>query len=225
MTNADLSFTPAWQLREWIASGQLSPMELTTHMLRRIDELNPKLNAFLTVCGDEAVAAAKQAEEQALRGEAMGPLHGIPVPIKDLSRTAGIRTTRGSLIYKDDVPTDDDMVVARIKAAGGIVVGKTNTPEFGHRGTTENLLGDPCPQSVGPTDDTGRLQWRLRGSGGVRNGVHRAGERRRRLDPRARQLLRGLWLQAIAGPRAEHLQRSGRLEHLWRGWSALARCP
>ena len=70
MTNADLSFTPAWQLREWIASGQLSPVDLTTHMLRRIEELNPKLNAFLTVCGDEAVAAAKQAEVQALRGEA-----------------------------------------------------------------------------------------------------------------------------------------------------------
>ena len=144
MTNADLSFTPAWQLREWIAAGQLSPVELTAHALQRIEELNPKLNAFLTVCGDEAIAAAKQAEEQALRGEAVGPLHGIPVPIKDLSRTAGVRTTRGSLIFKDDVPTVDDMVVARIKAAGGIVIGKTNTPEFGHRGTTENLLGDPC---------------------------------------------------------------------------------
>ena len=66
------------------------------------------------------------------------------MPIKDLSRTAGIRTTRGSLIFKDDVPDADDMVVSSIKGAGGIVIGKTNTPEFGHRGTTENLLGDPC---------------------------------------------------------------------------------
>ena len=144
MTNAELSFIPAWRLRQWIASRQLSPVELVTHFLQRIDELNPKLNAFLTVCADEAVADAKRAEAQAVKGEPLGALHGLPVPIKDLSRTAGVRTTRGSLIFKDEVPTADDMVVARIKAAGGIVIGKTNTPEFGHRGTTENLLGDPC---------------------------------------------------------------------------------
>ncbi len=143
MTDTDLAFTPAWRLRELIDDMQLSPVELTTHLLRRIEEINPRLNAFLTVCADEALAAARLAEEQTARGESMGPLHGISVPIKDLSRTAGVRTTRGSLLYKDDVPDTDDMVVASIKAAGGIVIGKTNTPEFGHRGTTENLLGGP----------------------------------------------------------------------------------
>ncbi|MDE2968979.1 MAG: amidase [Chloroflexota bacterium] len=144
MTDTDLAFTPAWRLRQLIDGKQLSPVELTTHLLERINALNPKLNAFLTVAADEALAAARSAVEQSARGEPGGPQHGIPVPIKDLSRTAGIRTTRGSLIFKDDVPDADDMVVSSIKGAGGIVIGKTNTPEFGHRGTTENLLGDPC---------------------------------------------------------------------------------
>ena len=143
MTNNEMTFATARQLRRWIADKQVSPVEIVSHFLERIEALNPQLNAFLTVCADEALAEAKRAEEETLRGEERGPLHGLPVPIKDLSRTAGIRTTRGSLIFKDDVPAEDDMVVARIKAAGGIVIGKTNTPEFGHRGTTENRLGEP----------------------------------------------------------------------------------
>ena len=144
MNDVDLAFTPAWQLREWIGEQKLSPVDLVSTYLGRIESLDPQLNAFLTVCGDEALAAAKIAEEQVMRGEALGALHGIPVPIKDLHRTAGIRTTRGSLIFKDDVPDTDDLVVARIRDAGAIIIGKTNTSEFGHRGTTENLLGEPC---------------------------------------------------------------------------------
>ena len=73
-----------------------------------------------------------------------GPLHGLPVPIKDLNATKGIRTTRGSRMFKDDVPDEDDVIVERVKAAGGIIIGKTNTPEFGHRGTTEHMIGEPC---------------------------------------------------------------------------------
>ena len=144
MDDAELAFTPAWQLRKWIGEQKLSPVELVEMSLRRIETLNPQLNAFLTICADEALAAAKLAENQVMSGEALGALHGIPVPIKDLNRTAGIRTTRGSLIFKDDVPDADDLVVARIRSAGAIITGKTNTPEFGHRGTTENLLGEPC---------------------------------------------------------------------------------
>ena len=144
MDDIELAFTPAWQLRKWIGQQKLSPVELVELSLRRIETLNPQLNAFLTVCANEALAAARYAEEQVMRGDTLGALHGIPVPIKDLNRTAGIRTTRGSLIYKDDVPDTDDLVVARIRAAGAIITGKTNTPEFGHRGTTENRLGDPC---------------------------------------------------------------------------------
>jgi aspartyl-tRNA(Asn)/glutamyl-tRNA(Gln) amidotransferase subunit A len=144
MDDIELAFTPAWQLRQWIGERKLSPVELVEMSLRRIETLNPQLNAFLTVCSDEALATAKLAEQQVIKGDALGALHGIPVPIKDLNRTAGIRTTRGSLIFKDDVPDADDLVVARIRAAGAIITGKTNTPEFGHRGTTENLLGEPC---------------------------------------------------------------------------------
>ncbi len=144
MNDGDLAFTPAWQLRQWIGEQKLSPVELVSTYLRRIESLDTQLNAFLTVCGDEALAAAKLAEEQVMHGDKLGALHGIPVPIKDLNRTAGIRTTRGSLIFRDDVPDSDDLVVARIRAAGAIIIGKTNTPEFGHRGTTENLLGEPC---------------------------------------------------------------------------------
>lgn len=140
----ELAFTPAYRLRALIASRELSPVELTELCLRRIQALNPRLNAFLTVSADEAMAAARAAEESVVHGDELGPLHGIPTSIKDLYLTAGIRTTRGSLIYKDWVPHEDDLVVERMKRAGAIIVGKTNTPEFGQSGTTENRLGDDC---------------------------------------------------------------------------------
>ena len=140
----ELAFTPAYRLRELIATSKLSPVELTELCLRRIEALNPRLNAFLTVTADEALAAAKIAEQAVVRGDELGPLHGIPTSIKDLVPTKGIRTTRGSLIYKDWVPDEDDLVVERIKKAGAMIMGKTNTPEFGQSGTTENRLGDDC---------------------------------------------------------------------------------
>lgn len=145
MTDKDgLAFTPAYRLRELIASRQISPVELTALCLRRIEALNPRLNAFLTVVADQALEAAREAEQAVMRGEDLGPLHGIPISIKDLVATRGIRTTRGSLIYKDWVPDEDDLAVERIRRAGAIIVGKTNTPEFGQSGTCENRLGDAC---------------------------------------------------------------------------------
>ena len=150
MATNELAFTPAWQLRERILRKELSPVEVTDYFLRRIDQLDPRLHAFLTVCGDEAVNAAKQAEAALARGQEVGPLHGLPIPIKDLIPTKGIRTTMGSLIYKDSVPDQDDIIVERIRGAGGIILGKSNTPEFGHRGTTENLLGDACRNPWNP---------------------------------------------------------------------------
>ncbi len=140
----DLAFTPAWELRDAIAAGQLSPVELVDLYLRRIDSLDPRLNAYLTVCADESLAAARLAQEAVAQRKPLGPLHGLPIPIKDLNQTKGIRTTRGSLLFKDFVPTSDEPMVERIRNAGAIILGKTNTPEFGHRGTTENLLGDAC---------------------------------------------------------------------------------
>ena len=144
MTDRELAFTPAWELAERMRKRDLSPVEVTEYFLRRIEALDGQLNAFLTVCGDEAMAQAREAEAALSRGDAVGPLHGLPVPIKDLNATKGVRTTRGSRFFKDEVPDEDDIIVERVKAAGGIIIGKTNTPEFGHRGTTENMIGEPC---------------------------------------------------------------------------------
>ena len=144
MDEKQLAFTPAWKQRDMIASGEISPVELTELYLRRIDNLNPKLNAYLTVVGDMAMGWAKEAEAAVQRGDALGPLHGVPISIKDLNATKGIRTTNGSLIFKDQVPDADDMVTERIRKSGAIILGKTNTPELGHKGSTENRLGEPC---------------------------------------------------------------------------------
>lgn len=148
--STELAFTPAYRLRELIAQKQLSPVELTEGCLERIETLNPRLNAFLTVAADGALRAAREAEEAVMSGDELGPLHGIPTSIKDLEDTKGIRTTKGSLVYKDRVPDQDELVVERIKAAGGIILGKTNTPEFGSSGTTENRLGDDCRNPWNP---------------------------------------------------------------------------
>ena len=144
MDEKQLAFTPAWKQRDMIASGEISPVELTELYLRRIDALNPKLNAYLTVVGDMAMGWAREAEAAVQRGDTLGPLHGVPISIKDLNATKGIRTTNGSLIFKDQVPDADDMVTERIRKSGAIILGKTNTPELGHKGSTENRLGEPC---------------------------------------------------------------------------------
>ncbi len=144
MDDRQLAFTPAWKQRDMIAAGEISPVELTELYLRRIDSLNPKLNAYLTVVGDMAMADAKEAEAAAQRGDSLAPLHGVPISVKDLNATKGIRTTNGSLISKDWVPDEDDIVTERIRRSGAIILGKTNTPEFGHKGSTENRLGEPC---------------------------------------------------------------------------------
>ncbi|MEE8158935.1 MAG: amidase [Dehalococcoidia bacterium] len=150
-TDNDLAFTPAYQLRKLIAQKKLSPVELTENCLRRIDSLNPRLNAFLTVCADEALKDARRAEEAVLNGGELRLLHGIPTSIKDLLPTKGIRTTKGSLVYKDWVPDEDDLLVKRIRESGAIILGKTNTPEFGHGGgVTENRLGDYCRNPWNP---------------------------------------------------------------------------
>lgn len=144
MTNESIAFATASELRRLVADKQASPVELTAMYLERIERLDTQLNAYLTVAGDEAMAAARAAEDAVMRGDVLGPLHGVPISVKDLEMTKGIRTTSGSLPFKDRVPDEDSIVVERVKAAGAIILGKTNTPEFGHRGTTENLLGEPC---------------------------------------------------------------------------------
>ncbi|MDP2920212.1 MAG: amidase [Dehalococcoidia bacterium] len=130
----------AVQLATAIKSRQLSPVEVTQAVLRRIELVNPKINAFCTIAAEQAVQQAKEAEKVIMRGDETGPLHGVPVSIKDSVYTRGIRTTIGSKLYEDFVPEQDAVVVERLKKAGAIIIGKTNTPEFCLMGITDNKL-------------------------------------------------------------------------------------
>jgi aspartyl-tRNA(Asn)/glutamyl-tRNA(Gln) amidotransferase subunit A len=118
---------------------ELSPLELLEHYLSRIDQVNPKLNAFVAVSADDARRAAKAAGDEIRSGRYKGPLHGIPLGIKDIIDTSGIRTTYGSAIFRNNIPEKDATVVSRLKEAGAIILGKTNTHEFAFGVTMENL--------------------------------------------------------------------------------------
>ena len=144
MASDSLSFTPASKLAQLIKTKKLSPVELVDHILGRIGELNPKLNAYLTIAEAEARSAARVAETAVMSGGDLPPLHGVPLSIKDLHFTRGTLTTGGSLVFRDFVPDEDSVVVERLRRAGAILLGKTNTPEFGLSATTENRLGDHC---------------------------------------------------------------------------------
>ncbi len=144
MAGRDLAFTPAWQLAKLFRRKKLSPVEFTRAVLDRIERFNPKLNAFLAVAADAAMAQAKVAEIRFSSGTELPSLLGLPISIKDLTHTKGIVSTGGSLAYKDFVPDEDAIAVERLRRAGAIIIGKTNTPEFGNSATTENRLGDDC---------------------------------------------------------------------------------
>src|SRR5271156_508621 len=137
---SELAFTSAAALAELIARKGISPVELIDAALDRIEKSQPTLNAFITVCAEEERAAAWEAEAAVMLGDPVGPLHGVPFAVKDLVNTAGVRTTFGSVALADNVPTADSPSVARLKAAGAILVGKTTTPEFGHKCFTEAPL-------------------------------------------------------------------------------------
>jgi amidase len=119
---------------------EVSAREVMTAHLTRIERVNPKVNAIVTLVGERALADAVRADELATRGGPLGVLHGLPIAHKDLVDTAGIRTTRGSLFYRDHVPTRDALIVTRIRAAGAITCGKTNTPELGAGSQTFNSV-------------------------------------------------------------------------------------
>ena len=138
MTKAcDLAATDA---RRRIATRELSPVELLESCIARIEAVNPAVNAVITTCFDRARDQARAAERAVRSGDQLGLIHGLPVAIKDLSQTQGVRTTFGSLLYEDHVPDADERLVAAIRAQGGIVVGKTNTPEFGAGANTTNRV-------------------------------------------------------------------------------------
>jgi aspartyl-tRNA(Asn)/glutamyl-tRNA(Gln) amidotransferase subunit A len=128
----DLMDHSARELASLIRRRQVSPVEAVRAALERIDARRD-LNAFITVTADQALQAARIAEAQVMAGEDLPPLHGVPYSAKDLIATAGVRTTMGSALYEDFVPSEDAVAVARTKAAGAILIGKTTTPEFGHK--------------------------------------------------------------------------------------------
>ena len=136
MPVADICGLNLTELSKLLAARELSSSEAIEAALSRLERLDGKLNAFITVPGEQVIAEAKKADDEIAGGRYRGPLHGVPVTIKDLFETAGVRTTGGSKIFADWIPERDSAVVERLRAAGAIVIGKTNLDEFGHGGTS-----------------------------------------------------------------------------------------
>ncbi len=136
----DLCFLPATKLAQKIKTKEISAQELMAAHLAQIEQANPAINAIVTLLPERAMVAAKAADDALARGEAVEPLHGLPIAHKDLADTKGIRTTYGSPIFADHVPTQNGLIVERLQQAGALTIGKTNTPEFGAGSQTFNAV-------------------------------------------------------------------------------------
>ena len=143
MERADIPFLSASELSRLIQDKDVSPVDAVEAYLERIDQVDVRLNSYITVCREEAVEAAKVASRAIVRGDYLGPMHGIPVAIKDQFNTKGIRTTGGSTILKDFVPDEDATVVAKLKQAGAILLGKLNMSEFARGDAFYHPYGTP----------------------------------------------------------------------------------
>ena len=169
MAKDDLCWLSGTELAALIRRRQVSPVEAVDAILERIDKVNPRLNAYVTVTAESARREARAAERAVTRRSArLGPLHGVPFSVKDLVITRGVRTTFGTPLYRDHVPVEDAPMVARLKAAGAIMLGKTNTPTFGWIGATHNLL-------FGPTRNPWNLDRTPGGSSGGASAAAAAG--------------------------------------------------
>lgn len=140
MANHELSYMSAVEMADNVSSGRLSPVDLIDNALARIDEVNNALNAFCFVWAEEAMAAARSAAEAVANGAELGPLHGVPIALKDTTPTKGHRTTLGSYAFEHWVPDKDAAIARKLADAGAIVVGKTTSPEFAHALTTDSPL-------------------------------------------------------------------------------------
>ena len=138
MSDPNLLFLPATKAAALIRRRALSPVEYVDAVLAAAEASQPHINAFATITADAARARARAAEQAVMDGAPLGPLHGVPVHIKDLYATKGVRTAYGSAIHADNIPDADDVLVSRLTQAGAIVIGKTTTPEFGHKGLTDS---------------------------------------------------------------------------------------
>src|SRR6202045_2019295 len=139
-TDSSICFMSAVEMAGMIRAKKLSAREALAAHLKQIDRVNPKVNAIVTLVAEMAAEAATRADEMQARGEKPGPLHGLPVAHKDLIETRDIRTTFGSPLFKDHIPTEDNILLERMRRAGAIIVGKTNTPEFGAGSQTFNTV-------------------------------------------------------------------------------------
>ena len=140
MNSTDLCYTPATDIARLIRTKALSPVEVTRAVLERIERINPAVNAYCTITADLAMDTARAAERAVMQGEQLGPLHGVPYSVKDLNFTRGVRTMGGSFIFEHRVPDTDAPLVRRLKAAGGVMVGKTTSPEFGWKALGDSPL-------------------------------------------------------------------------------------
>ncbi|MBV8408942.1 MAG: amidase, partial [Alphaproteobacteria bacterium] len=159
MSNEELISLSAIELRRRIGTKEISPVELLDACLERIEEVNPAVNAVTAMCVKRARQEAKAAETAVRRGEDLPLLHGLPTGIKDLEETKDLLTTYGSPLYRDFVPSLDNVMVGRVRAAGAIVVGKTNVPEFGAGANSRNPVwgatGNPFNPKLNPGGSSG----------------------------------------------------------------------
>lgn len=156
---SELTFVSLTQAAEAVREGRVTSLELTEHMVQRIERFNPALNAIVTFTKAEAITRAKEADEALARGEIWGPLHGVPVTIKDCFEVAGVRTTAGATRFKDNIPQEDATTVARLKDAGAVILGKTNVPPYaGDWQTFNEIFGttnNPWNLELTPGGSTG----------------------------------------------------------------------
>jgi aspartyl-tRNA(Asn)/glutamyl-tRNA(Gln) amidotransferase subunit A len=211
MASADLVWLSALELASLIRRKVVSPVEVTEAVLARLERLNPGINCFCTVTAEEARDAAVAAEVAVMTGEELGPLHGVPFSVKDVLWTRRVLTTGGSRLFADHVPDEDAVVVERLKGAGGVILGKTTTPEFAHKGVTDSpLFGitrNPWNLALTPGGSSGGAGAAV--AAGL--GPVRRGHRQRRLHPDPGIVLRDLRAQAVvrAGAAIPGLSRLG----------------
>lgn len=150
-----LTALSAVELRRMIGARQISPVELLEACIARIEAVNPYINAITATCYERARQEARAAEQAVMRGEPLGLLHGLPLGVKDLEATAGLLTTYGSPLYRGNVPGEDNVLVARLRAAGAIVVGKTNIPEMGAGANSRNVVWGATGNPFNPNLNAG----------------------------------------------------------------------
>src|SRR6266446_3159915 len=208
-----LTHLSAVELARLVRTKKASPVEVVEAHLAAIQRINPAVNAFCTVAAEKALAWAREAERAVKKRAKLKPLHGVPVAIKDLTLTADIRTTFGSTLFRDHVPTEDAEVVRRLKAAGAIVLGKTNTPEFGAGANTVNKVfgatRNPWNTALSASGSTGGGAAAL--AGGLLRGARPSHHR-------------GTRCQAPGGDALARPERDGADGALGRGLRAASRC-